>query len=486
MGRLASRRRAALLVGLAAGLYPSARAQASGFDAPVIGHGQSGPSARDAAATYWNPGQLGFIHDQKEVYFGGALLYVGIRYARSRLGEYQTADSLDYTADAVHDAGAIDPARAGEAAPVKSGFPVAATGDLFFAIPVHERVTLGGGLYVPSAAILDMPVDGAQRFQVQQAMILATKATLAVGVKATDFLAVGAGLSYVLGFAELSRIQDFGAIDELGAGLENLGQDNDFGADAPTEVRELDVLARPFALKSAFAHMATFNVGVAAQATKNFGINLAYEHSARLAFAGRVAMSMDDPFFTHDLADQGVEFPRLLRGDATLKLMLPKRLTLGMAYDIKDRYRVDGFVQVSFYGQVETFDVEMRSPDLEQPALGLGETAVVSLERDWNHTVWAEGNFRAQVSDRLLGSASFGYMSPASPDATVDLASIDGHRLLGGLGLGLEINEKWSLLGDLRVQGILPRTVTTSNFDLGNGTYRLVIGSLGLHARARF
>ena len=153
MRRLDSRRRAwlapvTLAVGLAATLGAGASARASGFDAPVIGHGQSGPSARDAAATYWNPAQLGFIHDKKEVYFGGALLYVDIRYARDRLGDYQTADSLYYTADAVHDAGAIDPARAGAAGPVKSGFPVAATGDLFFAIPVHERVTIGDREYV--------------------------------------------------------------------------------------------------------------------------------------------------------------------------------------------------------------------------------------------------------------------------------------------------------------------------------------------------
>ena len=471
---------AALLAWLA-----TPQARASGLDAPVIGHGQSSPSARDAAAIYWNPAQLAFVR-RSEVYFGGAALYVGIGYTRRRLGDYQTSDSLYYTADAANAAGAIDPARSGEAPPVRSGLPVAATGNLFFAIPVHERVTLGGGLYVPSAAILALPQDGAQKFQVQEAVILASKATLGLGVKATDYLSFGAGLSYVLGFAELSRMQDFAAVNELGSGLEGLGQDNDFGADAPSEVRELDVFARPFALKSAFAHMVTFNAGIAAQPTEKFGINLAYEHSSPLTFKGRVVMDMDEPFFTSDLEDQGVKFPTLLRGQATLKPLLPKRLTLGAAYDISERYRVDGFVQLSLYGQVESFDVELSSPDLEQPALGIGDTVQVKLDRDWKHTVWVEGNFRMQLNDRLLGSASLGYMSPASPDRTVDLASIDGHRLLGGVGLALDINQKWSLLGDLRAQGILPRTVTDSDYDLGNGTYRLVIASLGLHARARF
>ena len=128
----------------------------------------------------------------------------------------------------------------------------------------------------------------------------------------------------------------------------------------------------------------------------------------------------------------------------------------------------------------------MSSPDLKQEALGLGETAVVALKRDWKHTVWAEGSLRVRLTDRILGSGSFGYMSPVSPDATVDLASIDGHRLLGALGLGLDVNDKWTLYGDARFQGILPREVTESEYDLGNGVYKLFIATLGLHARARF
>ena len=474
-------------------LTPVQEARASGLDAPVIGHEQSSPSARDSAGVYWNPGQLGFL-DRSEVIFGGALVIPVISYQRYQLSTYQTADSLHYTAQSAIDAGAIDPSRTQTHEKVSSSFPVAATGNIFFAVPViKDRLTIGGGVYAPSAVILKMPKMGPQRFQVQEAMILAGKPTLSLAVKAADFLSIGAGVSYVLGFAELSKVQDFAAVDVLGDGLENLGQPNDFGADAPTEVRELDTLARPLSIKNAWSHMVTFNAGIAAQPTKRFGINLAYEHSTPMKFKGDVAVDMvsvyghdDTSFFTDDLAGQGVSFPRQINGDVVLEFMLPKRLTLGAAFDINEKYRLDGFVQMSFYGQVESFDVTMTSPDLVQEPLGLGDTAVVSLKRDWNHTVWAEGAFRMRITDRLLGSGSFGYMSPVSPDSTVDLASIDGHRLLGALGLGFDVNEKWTVYGDARFQGILPREVTESEYDLGNGVYRLFIATLGLHLRKRF
>ena len=48
------------------------------------------------------------------------------------------------------------------------------------------------------------------------------------------------------------------------------------------------------------------------------------------------------------------------------------------------------------------------------------------------------------------------------------------------------VAEGWSLLGDLLVQGILPRTVTTSDYDLGNGTYGLVAVAGGGHLRIAF
>ncbi|MCA9716973.1 MAG: hypothetical protein KC468_20035, partial [Myxococcales bacterium] len=169
-------------------LAPVQDARASGLDAPVVGHGQASPSARDSVAVHWNPGQLGFL-DRPEVLFGGALVIPVIKYQRYQLGTYQTADSLYYTKQGAIDANALDPSRTITHEEVSSSFPVAATGNIFFAVPViKDRLVIGGGVYAPSAVILKMPKDGPQRFQVQEAMILAGKPTLSLAVKAADFL----------------------------------------------------------------------------------------------------------------------------------------------------------------------------------------------------------------------------------------------------------------------------------------------------------
>jgi long-chain fatty acid transport protein len=88
--------------------------------------------------------------------------------------------------------------------------------------------------------------------------------------------------------------------------------------------------------------------------------------------------------------------------------------------------------------------------------------------------------------ERVRLSGTLGYHSPASPDETIDVASPDGHRLIGALGVGVAINERIGFMADGEVQGILPRTVTTSNFDLGNGTYEMVLGGVHLHLIVKF
>jgi long-chain fatty acid transport protein len=50
----------------------------------------------------------------------------------------------------------------------------------------------------------------------------------------------------------------------------------------------------------------------------------------------------------------------------------------------------------------------------------------------------------------------------------------------------INVSERFSLSGNLRLQGILPRTVTGSDHDLGNGTYNLVIGAAGGHMKILF
>lgn len=468
---------------LAISLLAAGGARASGLDSPMIGSGQSGPTTVDPAAVYWNPAQLAFIR-RPDVLAGAGVVIGSVGYQRDRLGTYQTPDTLVFRRPLPP--ANIDPAKTGPA-PGVTATPVAPIGDLFFATPlIPDRLVMGAGVYVPYAAAISFPDSGPQRFQIREALLTAANVTASAAVRLSDRMSVGAGISYVLGFAELARLQDFAAVEDLAHALETLGQKNDFGPDAPSDVRELDTLARPFSLKRAFSHGVTFNVGLALRPTDELDVAFTYQHGASMHYKGRFALDMSDDFFTRDLAPHGLRYKPLVTGDGELSFSLPKRLTVGVGYQVSPRLRVDGFVSYIFYSELEAFVVEVSSPDLAQPKLGIPDRVKVVLPRRWNNTVWIEANGRLRITKKLLVSGTLGYQSPASPDETIDASSPDGHRIIVGTGGVLDVSKKVSLLGDLRFQQTVPRHVTDSEHDLANGTYRLFVATGMGHLRVRF
>src|SRR5690606_36259126 len=220
--------------------------------------------------------------------------------------------------------------------------------------------------------------------------------------------------------------------------------------------------------------------------TKKLDLALVYQHGSRMRLNGDFVLNMDDDFFTQDLAAQGLQFPPEVRGRAHIELSLPKRLTVGAGYQFHPKVSVDGAFSYVFYSDFDVIDIALTSPDLAQPALGIGETVPQQLVRDWKNTLHAELNVRGQATKKLRVSGMLGYQSGASPDSTIDMASPDGHRLLGGVGVEYALRERVSLLGDLRLQGIVPRTVTESDYDLGNGTYEMFLGVAAIHAKIKF
>src|SRR5690606_10565404 len=223
-----------------------------------------------------------------------------------RRGQYQYGDNFDF-AEPI-DPADLDPSRTGLTEPVRA-IPVGPVVDAFVALPVlPDRLTLGAGFYIPYAAILSLPADGAQRFQAQSVTLVSTHTTLSAGLKLHDVISIGAGVSYVLSIMQLSKVQDFGAVQSFGDGLAAppINQPNDFGPDAPSTVRELDLLARQADIGPAWSHGVSFNAGVALRPTKKLDLALVYQHGSRMRLNGDFVLNMDDDFFTQDLAAQGL------------------------------------------------------------------------------------------------------------------------------------------------------------------------------------
>jgi long-chain fatty acid transport protein len=414
------------------------------------------------------------------------LMIGSISYQRQLLGRYQYGDNLDLAEPiATTD---IDPSKAGRQKSVSAGL-LGPAFDLFFATPVvREGLVMGAGVSIPYLAALSLPRDGAQRFAGDSLFLATPHTTLALAVRASEMFSIGVGVSYVLGSMSLSKTQDFAALDSFSDSLARppIAQDNDFGVDAPSTVRELDVLARPVTIHDAFAHGVSFNIGAALQPTNELALGLVYHHGADLRFRGKFRLDMSDDFFTQDLASQGLKYDATVRGKAAIDVRLPRRLTFGAGYQVARRFALDGFVSYSFYEDLSEVGIRFDSPGLAQPALGVGNTLEHRLLRNWKNAVVVEVNGRADVTEKLRVSLTAGYHSPAVPDSTIDVISLDGKRVILGVGMAYRFSERAALLADIEGQVMPPRTVTSSDFDLGNGTYRLLVGAFTLHLQLRF
>lgn len=466
-------------------LLTVATAWASGLDAPQLGTLSSGPATADAAAVQHNPAMLAAL-PEGEVIFGVGLVTGQATVQRVRQGSYPWTDGLVVqTPVAAED---LDPSRTGPADTV-AAVPLAPTAGLYVAGPlIPGKLVMGGGIGVPYAAALAFPDDGAQRFAVQEAAILVGQATVSLAGTPHPMVRLGIGGSYVGGVANLRKVQDFAGLDLLGDALADppIGQDNGLGANAPSTLREQDVFARPTVLRDAIGHGFSFQAGIAVHPTEALTIGLSYVHGADLSFEGGFQLDLDDPFFTEDLAAQGLRYPRQVEGAGTLVLPLPHRIQGAIGWDVSPFVRLDVEAHGVLWSRVQAFGITLTSPDLAQPELGVPDTASSDVPRQWQDAVHVRVRVTGTPGPRARVVGLLGYESPAAPDATVDASSVDGHRLVMGLGGGFAVSPRVSIVPEARLAAIVPRTVTTSTYDLGNGTYTLLLAQIGLNLQASF
>ncbi|MEN0066497.1 MAG: outer membrane protein transport protein [Myxococcota bacterium] len=452
-------------------LFAIAVAQAGGFDAPQVGSVNSGPMNADAAALFYNPALLSHVEGPSVLVGAGAV--VGrVTVRRERLGNYGFSDQLNLVAPT--DPAELDPSRTGLTDRV-GATPFAPLGDLFVAVPV-DRVTFGAGAYVPYAAILRFPEEGPQRFALRDTTLLISHLA---GGAAVDLgkVSLGARASYVFGAGSIARVTDFAGLKFFADVITEppVSQPNDFGRRAPSEVREQEVLARDFAVRRGISHGFTFAFGASVD-LGDWRVAASYDHGSTVTFQGRFTVDTNDPFFTSDLAPIGLSFPTVIEGDGSFSVATPRRVRLGLAHTFASGLQAQFSGEWADWRRYDATRLVLTSPGFEQPELGIPETVNVRIDRQWQ-PAWGL-DFTVQQATWVAG---LGVASPASPDATVDAASPDGYRLLakGGTQIRLSDRTGWWVGGKL--QGILPRTVTTSDHDLANGRYGLWLASLTSH-----
>jgi long-chain fatty acid transport protein len=475
MTRLSSRalsRRAVVgsIAILCASLWPT-ESHSSGLSPPWVGQVWSGPTTADAAALYWNPAMLSKVKKFR-IEGNTELVAPYITYTRERRGVYQREDGLKFSLPLEE----ADLARnkTGVAQPVGPENTIIPAGSLFAALPVHDRVTLGLGLFGLAGAIIKFPDTGPARWQLQEASLLGLAITAGAGFRVTDKFRLGASVYYVGGRMGLRKVADLAATDLLGKALANppINQPNDFGQSAPTGVRELSVLSRPFTLKDAAAHAATFSMGFAFEPTKTLTLGLTYIHRIPLKLKGRFFLDMNDDFFTQDLSSQGLKYPPIVQGDAYVEFPLPSTIKMGVGWDLHDSFRLQFLFEYFHYSDIDSFLITLQSPDLAQPTLRVSDVVKLKEERRWRNTFTAALTGIYHLNAYVDFGLTAGFQSSASPDETIDLSSPDGDRMVFAIGSRLNAG-RFELTAALHWHHFMTRHVVTSDFDRANGTYKM-------------
>jgi long-chain fatty acid transport protein len=466
---------------------------ASGFASPAVGPTNNGVTSAGPLSIHFNPAGLGYSRKVR-LMAGGALILGDLRYQRERLATYQYEDSLDFALPI--DPSQIDPNKTGLDVTVKSN-PVGVMPALFVEVPIGP-VALGFGVYVPYAAKVSWPKQGPQRWQLVEATLGTAQITSGFSYHPTSRFSFGLAGSLLLGFANMSKVQDMAAVPLMGQALARppINQRNSFGTDADPGVRELDALSRPFVLKNAYGIGGTFSAGLMGEVVKNVWLAASYEHSAKMNMSGDFSLDMNDPFFTQDLASQGIAYKPLVKGKADLRFMLPAVARAGIRYDFGKAYEEGSATSLALEGSftrwsvVDNFKVQVASKDLEQRSPD-GDVLIPSqmkfyLPRHWHDSYGAMLRLTHRLSSKLMLWGLAGYESGATPDHTIDAASPDGNRITGAGGLAQGLTEHITLSLDLVVQSVLKRHVVASDYDLANGTYQMRLFSLGAYGTYAF
>jgi len=469
-----------VMLGIVGALAPGSPAQAGGLGTPIVGSPWSSVTEADGASIYYNPANMARIKGFGMSLSAG-LIWAGISYTREYRASYQFEDSFKFKLP-LQDKD-IDPAKSGVAAPSDTNVLLPIGGGFLTYSPM-ENLTLGVGVYAPFGAALDPDDAGPQRYAVQEALIMGLYVTPSIAYKVNDWFQFGAGVSIVLGTVNLRQVVDLAGTDLLSDALADppLNQPNDFGADAPPAARELSVLSRPATLQTS-ALGVSFNVGVSFT-PGDWVIGASYQHGADLIFSGDAYLDMNHDFFTTDLAFKGLQYPALVQGTAYIELPFPASLRLGLAWsDDENEVMVQG--NYVFWSSIDALRVTLESPDLAQPELGMGPTTKLTLPRDYMDAIEVEAQYGRRFGEDVRLGVRVGYHSPFSPDTTMDLSSIDGHRLIFRGMLDYRATDFFTFSAYIGMQHVLERNVVASRQDTGNGTYGLTMihggGELRFH-----
>ena len=279
----------------------------------------------------------------------------------------------------------------------------------YIAYRTHPRVVLGLGVFAPYGLGTNWDKGWVGRYTSTFAEVQAVYVNPSASVKITNWLSLGAGVSFIYSTATIEKMVD--------SGLATYSQTKNAGAIASTSYDS------KFRLDGEGGG-ATWNLGLLLRPSKTWQVGVSYREKADLDFTG-------DAQFTHQnflAAALSKSMPSTQEGKTTLNL--PSVLSAGLLYNINDRW--DASFDVNFT-KWSVYDKLVIKLDKELPAKQIVQN------KNWEDTqTYRFGTSFAWSPLTVLRGGLMFDQSPV-PDATIDAQLPDGDRIGASVGFGRKV-----------------------------------------------
>jgi len=404
---------------------------ANGLTPPVFGGHFATPAEADPAATYWNPGALGFVKGTQG-FLNVSPTYFPATYV-------PTSTTTKYSSTLFQ----VSPLFA-----VTSDFGI-------------ENLTCAITIYAPFGGTTDWPADGPQRYNGVKSMIMAVNGGPVVSYKILPSLSVGAGAFYVYNSLDANMSLDMYE-DLSGLNLTSPAWAKAHGCETP----ETPGCEARIDLKNATGSSINWSAGVFFAPTQDMSFGLSYQAPIDVSLKGDIRVSSVNPLFNAFL-NPGLKGAK---GDVTVDYVLPQTINFGGRIRVTDNWQADLMVRWLNWDVHDKLGIQITGATGGASMIVNGDR---SIDRGYADAFSGRlgGIYSGFTSWRIIGA--LGYDQSGVHDEYMSASNMEFDKVYLAAGFDyLMLNNKLRLGAGFKHDFIIPRTVTNSKLpQSSNGKY---------------
>ncbi|MFT5679307.1 MAG: long-chain fatty acid transport protein [Myxococcota bacterium] len=378
----------------------------------------------DLSAQYYNPAGLIRL-DETQVFVNVSMVSQKVDFTRI---DYDSSGNIDYTYDPVENE---DPAMPIPMMGFSSRFGL-------------ENTVFAFGLYTPSAPTLGYPEEGAQRYSLIDSLILKGSLGPSVAHRFNDWLTVGAGVAATFVSADYALTLTTCGDTNVCGGTE--------AAPAGDPTYDVDIV-----LAMTDPVRFDWNMGLLVEPTDTLAIGFSMNPPMNVSGSGSIVADFGEDHYlvTNDLLTES----SFSDDQVTVLQTLPWIFRLGAAVSPNDRMQIELAGVYETWGNTEetvVTDVQLEmglnaestllalAGDAEIPESVVVEDDIIlplGFSNTWS--IRLGGDFA--LTDTITARGGVGYETSAVPPETQSVASVDGNKIILGLGGTITLLDRMDL-----------------------------------------